>query len=163
MSSRIGVQPIRDRRRGADARTVRDRLDRDVPQLQRQQRPDRPRGRRPSARARTAQVSETLVEKTKGSVTQQESIDQLQEVQDQLQTMRRQLAAQQADSKLSDQVATLTEQVEVCARRRRMRKPMSRSRSRRPASVRRYGSSSSATGRAADPVLDHKRPTVNAR
>ncbi|WP_426443231.1 hypothetical protein [Bradyrhizobium genosp. P] len=64
--------------------------------------------------ARTAQASEALVEKTKGlETTQQESIDQLQEVQDQLQTMRRQIAAQQADSKkLSDQVATLTEAVE---------------------------------------------------
>ncbi|MGF6307882.1 uncharacterized protein HemX [Bradyrhizobium sp. i1.8.4] len=64
--------------------------------------------------ARTAQVSEALVEKTKGmEATQQESIDQLQEVQDQLQTMRKQFAAQQADAKkLSDQVAALTEQVE---------------------------------------------------
>ncbi|MCA6122882.1 hypothetical protein J6500_13380 [Bradyrhizobium sp. WSM 1704] len=64
--------------------------------------------------ARAVQVSEALVEKTKGlEMTQQESIDQLQEVQDQMQAMRRQLAAQQADNKkLSDQVATLTEQVE---------------------------------------------------
>ena len=64
--------------------------------------------------ARTAQVSEALVEKTKGlEATQQESIDQLQEVQDQLQAMRRQIAAQQADNKkLADQVATLTEQIE---------------------------------------------------
>jgi flagellar motility protein MotE (MotC chaperone) len=64
--------------------------------------------------ARTAQVSEALVEKTKGiEETQQESIDQLQVVQDQLQTMRKQFAAQQADAKkLSDQVAALTEQVE---------------------------------------------------
>lgn len=64
--------------------------------------------------ARTAQVSEALVEKTKGmEVTQQESIDQLQEVQDQLLAMRKQFAAQQADAKkLSDQVAALTEQVE---------------------------------------------------
>jgi len=63
---------------------------------------------------RTAQVSEALVEKTKGiETTQQESIDQLQMVQDQLQSMRRQVAAQQADAKkLSDQVATLTEAVE---------------------------------------------------
>jgi|SRR5665213_160040 len=60
--------------------------------------------------ARTAQVSEQLVEKTKGlEVTQQESIDQLQVVQDQLQTMRRLLAAQQADTKrLADQVSSLT-------------------------------------------------------
>ncbi len=64
--------------------------------------------------ARTAQVSEALVEKTKGiEETQQESIDQLQLMQDQLQTMRQQFAAQQADAKkLSDQVAALTEQVE---------------------------------------------------
>ncbi|MVT68160.1 hypothetical protein GPL21_23975 [Bradyrhizobium pachyrhizi] len=64
--------------------------------------------------ARTAQVSEALVEKTKGmEVTQQESIDQLQEVQDQLLTMRKQFALQAADAKkLSDQVAALTEQVE---------------------------------------------------
>ncbi|MGX1352801.1 chromosome segregation ATPase [Bradyrhizobium elkanii] len=64
--------------------------------------------------ARTVQVSEALVEKTKGmEVTQQESIDQLQEVQDQLQTMRKQFALQAADAKrLSDQVAALTEQVE---------------------------------------------------
>ncbi|UGY15675.1 hypothetical protein [Bradyrhizobium septentrionale] len=64
--------------------------------------------------ARTAQVSEALVEKTKGmEETQQEAIDQLQLVQDELQTMRKQFAAQQANAKkLSDQVAALTEQVE---------------------------------------------------
>jgi uncharacterized protein HemX len=64
--------------------------------------------------ARTAQVSEQLVEKTKGiEATQQESIDQLQVVQDQLQTVRRVLAAQQAEAKrLSEQVATLTESVD---------------------------------------------------
>jgi vacuolar-type H+-ATPase subunit I/STV1 len=63
---------------------------------------------------RTAQVSEQLVEKTKGlEATQQESIDQLQMVQDQLQTMRRMLASQQADTKkLSEQVAALAEAVE---------------------------------------------------
>jgi hypothetical protein len=63
---------------------------------------------------RTAQVSEQLVEKTKGlEATQQESIDQLQLVQDQLQTVRRLLAAQQADTKrLSEQVATLTESID---------------------------------------------------
>jgi uncharacterized protein YoxC len=63
---------------------------------------------------KTAQVSEALVEKTKGlEATQQESIDQLQTVQDQLQTLRRQIAAQQADNKkLSEQIATLTEQIE---------------------------------------------------
>jgi uncharacterized protein YoxC len=64
--------------------------------------------------ARTAQASEQLVEKTKGlEATQQESIDQLQEVQDQLQTMRRLLASQQGDTKkLSEQVTALTEAVE---------------------------------------------------
>ncbi len=64
--------------------------------------------------AKTAQVSEQLVEKTKGlEETQQESIDQLQLVQDQLQTMRHQLAAQQADNKrLSEQVAGLTDAVD---------------------------------------------------
>jgi hypothetical protein len=64
--------------------------------------------------ARSAQVSEQLVEKTKGlEATQQESIDQLQMVQDQLQTMRRMLASQQADTKkLSEQVAALAEAVE---------------------------------------------------
>jgi len=64
--------------------------------------------------ARTAQVSEQLVEKTKGlENTQQESIDQLQVVQDQLQTVRRILAAQQAETKkLSEQVSSLTEAME---------------------------------------------------
>lgn len=64
--------------------------------------------------ARSAQVSEQLVEKTKGlEATQQESIDQLQLVQDQLQTMRRLLAAQQAETKrLSEQVTTLTESID---------------------------------------------------
>jgi uncharacterized protein HemX len=64
--------------------------------------------------ARTAQVSEQLVEKTKGlEATQQESIDQLQVVQDQLLTVRRLLAAQQADTrKLSEQVGTLTESID---------------------------------------------------
>ncbi|WP_407151782.1 hypothetical protein [Bradyrhizobium sp. ORS 86] len=64
--------------------------------------------------ARTAQVSEGLAEKTRGiEATQQESIDQLQELQDQVQTIRRQIAAQQADAKkLSDQVTALTEAVE---------------------------------------------------
>jgi uncharacterized protein HemX len=64
--------------------------------------------------ARTAQVSEQLVEKTKGlENTQQESIDQLQVVQDQLQTVRRILAAQQTETKkLSEQVSGLTEAIE---------------------------------------------------
>jgi uncharacterized protein HemX len=64
--------------------------------------------------ARTAQVSEQLVEKAKGlEATQQESIDQLQMVQDQLQTMRRLLATQQADTRrLSEQVSTLNEAVD---------------------------------------------------
>jgi len=65
--------------------------------------------------ARAVQVSDQLVEKTKGlEQTQQESIDQLQVMQDQLQTVRRQLAAQQADNKrLAEQVAGLTEAVET--------------------------------------------------
>ncbi len=63
---------------------------------------------------RTAQVSEQLVEKTKGlENTQQESIDQLQVVQDQLQTVRRILTAQQAETrKLSEQVTALTEAID---------------------------------------------------
>jgi hypothetical protein len=64
--------------------------------------------------ARAAQVSEQLVEKTKGlEQTQQDSIDQLQVMQDQLQTVRRQLAAQHADNKrLSEQIAGLSEAVD---------------------------------------------------
>ena len=64
--------------------------------------------------ARAAQASEQLVEKTKGlEATQQESIDQLQQVQDQLLAVRRLLAAQQADTKkLSEQVGTLTEAID---------------------------------------------------
>jgi uncharacterized protein HemX len=64
--------------------------------------------------ARTAQVSEQLVEKTKGlENTQQESIDQLQVVQDQLLTVRRILTAQQTETrKLSEQVSGLTEAIE---------------------------------------------------
>jgi uncharacterized protein HemX len=63
---------------------------------------------------RTAQVSEQLVEKTKGlETTQQESIDQLQMVQDQLQTVRRLLAGQQAETKkLSEQVSGLAEAID---------------------------------------------------
>lgn len=65
--------------------------------------------------AKTAQVSEQLLEKTKGlQETQQESIDQLQLLQDQLTTVRRQLAVQQADNKrLSEQVAGLTGAVDT--------------------------------------------------
>lgn len=64
--------------------------------------------------AKTASVSEQLVEKTKVlETTQQESIDQLQLVQDQLQTMRRLLAAQQADNRrLAEQVTGLTEAID---------------------------------------------------
>jgi uncharacterized protein HemX len=63
---------------------------------------------------RAAQVSEQLVEKTRGlEETQRDSIDQLQVMQDQLQTVRRQLATQQADNKrLSEQVSNLAEAVE---------------------------------------------------
>jgi uncharacterized protein HemX len=65
--------------------------------------------------ARTAQASEKLVEKTKDlATTQQESIDQLQQVQDQLQSMKRLLSAQQADTKrLSDQVGGLTSAIDA--------------------------------------------------
>lgn len=64
--------------------------------------------------AHTAQVSERLVEKTKGlEQTQAESIDQLQVLQDQVQTLHRLLAAQQADAKrLSEQVSSLSEAVD---------------------------------------------------
>lgn len=64
--------------------------------------------------ARAAQASEQLVEKTKGlEQTQQESIDQIQQMQDQLQTERRLLAAQQADIKrLTEQVSSLSEAVD---------------------------------------------------
>lgn len=60
------------------------------------------------------QVSEQLAEKTKGlEQTQQESIDQIQQMQDQLQTERRLLAAQQADIKrLTDQISSLSEAVD---------------------------------------------------
>lgn len=60
--------------------------------------------------SRVAQVSEQLVEKTKGiEVTQQQSVDQLQVVQDQLQTVQRLLTAQQNETrKLTEQVGTLT-------------------------------------------------------
>ena len=62
----------------------------------------------------TQAASEHLVEKTRGlEATQQESIDQLQQVQDQLQTVRRLLASQQAETKrLSEQVTTLTESID---------------------------------------------------
>jgi uncharacterized protein HemX len=65
--------------------------------------------------ARTAQASEQLVEKTRDlATTQQESIDQLQQVQDQLQSMKRLLSAQQADIKrLSDQIGGLTSAIET--------------------------------------------------
>jgi chromosome segregation ATPase len=64
--------------------------------------------------AHTAQVSERLVEKTKGlEQTQEESIDQLQVLQDQVQTLRQLLAAQQADAKrLSEQVSSLSQAVD---------------------------------------------------
>jgi uncharacterized protein HemX len=56
--------------------------------------------------ARATQVSEQLVEKTKGlEASQQQSIDQLQTVQEQLQVLKRLVTAQQADTKrLSEQV-----------------------------------------------------------
>ncbi|WP_407175335.1 hypothetical protein [Bradyrhizobium sp. STM 3562] len=75
---------------------------------------DRAMAARQLQQAHAAQVSQQLVEKTRGlEVTQQESIDQLQVVQDQLQQVRKQLAAQQADAKrLSGQVAGLSEAVD---------------------------------------------------
>lgn len=75
--------------------------------------PDRATSAR-QLQARTAQVSEQLVEKAKGlEATQQESIDQLQMVQDQLQAVRRLLATQQADTRrLSERVSTLTDAIE---------------------------------------------------
>jgi uncharacterized protein HemX len=59
--------------------------------------------------ARATQVSEQLVEKTKGLETsQQQSIDQLQTVQEQLQVLKRLVTSQQADAKrLSEQVGGL--------------------------------------------------------
>jgi hypothetical protein len=59
--------------------------------------------------ARATQVSEQLVDKTKGlEASQQQSIDQLQTVQDQLQVLKRLVTAQQADTRrLSEQVGGL--------------------------------------------------------
>ena len=60
--------------------------------------------------ARTLQISQQLVEKTKAlDLSQQEAIDQLQALQDDVQTIRHALAAQQSDAKrLSDEVTSLT-------------------------------------------------------
>ncbi|WP_300179081.1 hypothetical protein [Bradyrhizobium sp.] len=60
-------------------------------------------------RARAAEASEQLAEKTKAMAeTQQEQIDQLQALQEQMQGVKRLLAAQQGEAKrLSDQVGTL--------------------------------------------------------
>src|SRR3954451_25243840 len=60
--------------------------------------------------ARSTQVSEQLVEKTRSlEASQQETIDQLQAVQEQLQALKRLVTAQQADAKrLSEQVGGLT-------------------------------------------------------
>jgi uncharacterized protein HemX len=64
--------------------------------------------------ARTAQATEQLVEKTKDmATTQQETIDQLQQVQDELQSMKQMLSAQQADTgRLSDRVNGLTNAID---------------------------------------------------
>jgi hypothetical protein len=64
--------------------------------------------------ARTAQATEQLVEKTRDmATTQQETIDQLQQVQDQLQSMKQLLAGQQANTnRLSDQVSGLTNAID---------------------------------------------------
>jgi hypothetical protein len=60
-------------------------------------------------RARAAEASEQLAEKTKAMAeTQQEQVDQLQALQEQMQGVKRLLAAQQGEAKrLSDQVGTL--------------------------------------------------------
>jgi uncharacterized protein HemX len=65
--------------------------------------------------ARTARASEQLVEKTRDlATTQQEAIDQLQQVQDQLQSMKHLLSAQQADTKrLSGQIGELTNAIDT--------------------------------------------------
>jgi predicted negative regulator of RcsB-dependent stress response len=64
---------------------------------------------------RAAQVSEELVEKTKGlEQSQQETIDQVQGVGEQLQAIKRLLAAQQADTKrLREQVGGVAEAVDT--------------------------------------------------
>lgn len=60
--------------------------------------------------ARTLQISQQLVEKTKAlDLSQQEAIDQLQVLQDDVQTIKHALAAQQADAKrLSDEMTNLS-------------------------------------------------------
>jgi hypothetical protein len=60
--------------------------------------------------ARTLQISQQLVEKTKAlDLSQQEAIDQLQMLQDDVQTIKHALAAQQADAKrLSDEMTNLS-------------------------------------------------------
>jgi uncharacterized protein HemX len=68
--------------------------------------------------ARTAQASEQVLEKTRDmATTQQETIDQLQQVQDQLQSMKQLLAGQQANTnRLSDQVSGLTNAIDEMLR-----------------------------------------------
>jgi uncharacterized protein HemX len=68
--------------------------------------------------ARTAQATEQLVEKTRDmATTQQETIDQLQQVQDQLQSMKQLLAAQQANTnRLSDHVNGLANAIDEMRR-----------------------------------------------
>jgi uncharacterized protein HemX len=68
--------------------------------------------------ARTAQASEQVLEKTRDmATTQQETIDQLQQVQDQLQSMKQLLSRQQADTnRLSDQVSGLTNAIDEMLR-----------------------------------------------
>jgi uncharacterized protein YoxC len=100
---------------------------------------------------RTAQVSEQLVEKTKGlESTQQESIDQLQMVQDQLQTVRRMLAGQQTETKrLSEQVSALTEAIDGLRQSFASAQATEPS---RPASVRRKAS------RPGSRAITHRKP-----
>jgi uncharacterized protein HemX len=68
--------------------------------------------------ARTAQASEQVLEKTRDmATTQQETIDQLQQVQDELQSMKQMLSAQQANTgRLSDHVNGLTNAIDEMQR-----------------------------------------------
>jgi len=65
--------------------------------------------------ARTAQVTEELVEKTKGlERSQQETIDQVQAVAEQLQVVKRLLTAQQAEAKrLNEQVGGVAQSMDT--------------------------------------------------
>jgi septal ring factor EnvC (AmiA/AmiB activator) len=86
--------------------------------------------------ARVAQVSEQLIEKTKGlEVSQQESIDQLQVVQDQLKVVKSLLTAQQTETKrLSEQVGNLASAIDTL--RQSFASTQSSSEASKPASTR---------------------------